>query len=270
MKSFMDGVSRVVAQVDRWISHNGGPVIEDIATFRAALSPGDIILIRGSGPISRAIKFLTQSAWSHAAFYVGPIAGAFSDQGEPHVLVEANLGEGVVSAPLSKYSNQQTRICRPRGLTAAERRNVCRYAVARIGLDYDVKNIIDLLRLLLPLPIPRRWRGGDIPLGARDSSRIMCSALIAQAFQSVNYPVLSGLAFGDSGLHRRCGVPPDPTIFTPCDFDLSPYFEGLDPLYSRKTDKSGTACCENSTTLVLDISSSITSNESGICNTPPS
>jgi len=44
------------------------------------------------------------------------MAGAATD-GEPHVLIEANIDEGVVSAPLSKYLHCQTRICRPVGLT---------------------------------------------------------------------------------------------------------------------------------------------------------
>ena len=37
--------------------------------------------------------------------------------GEPLVLVEANIGQGVVAAPLSKYARFHTRICRPIGLT---------------------------------------------------------------------------------------------------------------------------------------------------------
>src|SRR5579859_7256709 len=58
---------------------------------------------RGQQPISGIIKYLTQSTWSHAALYVGPIDGAREEDGEPHVLIEANVGEGVTSAPLSKY-----------------------------------------------------------------------------------------------------------------------------------------------------------------------
>ncbi len=37
------------------------------------------------------------------ALFVGPIDGAAEPDGEPHVLIEANIGEGVTSAPLSKY-----------------------------------------------------------------------------------------------------------------------------------------------------------------------
>ena len=55
-------------------------------------------------------------------------------------------GEGVVGAPLSKYIRSHTRICRPIGLTPDDCHRVCAYAMERIGFDYDVKNIIDLLR----------------------------------------------------------------------------------------------------------------------------
>ena len=43
----------------------------DPDTLRRVLQPGDIILIEGNQYVSNAIKYLTQSTWSHAAFYVG-------------------------------------------------------------------------------------------------------------------------------------------------------------------------------------------------------
>ena len=58
-------------------------------------------------------------------------ASAPAADGEPLVLVEANLGEGVVGAPLSKYHRYHTRICRPIGLTARRLRarlHLCRRA----------------------------------------------------------------------------------------------------------------------------------------------
>ena len=66
------------------------------------IQPGDVLLVEGNNRISGIIKYLTQSTWSHAALYVGPIDGAVTEHGEPHVLIEANIGEGVASAPLSK------------------------------------------------------------------------------------------------------------------------------------------------------------------------
>jgi hypothetical protein len=106
------------------------------------------------------------------------------------VLVEANIGQGVVASPLSKYARFHTSICRPTGLTDDDRARVCAYAAERIGFDYDLKNIIDLMRYLLPLPVPQRWRRRMIALGSGHPTRIICSALIAQAFEQVRYPIL--------------------------------------------------------------------------------
>jgi hypothetical protein len=42
--------------------------------------------------------------------------------------VEANIGQGVVAAPLSKYARFHTRICRPIGLTGDDAARNCAYA----------------------------------------------------------------------------------------------------------------------------------------------
>jgi hypothetical protein len=185
---------------------------------------------RGNNHLSGIIKYLTQSTWSHAALYVGPVAGAKTRDGEPHVLIEANIGEGVVSAPLSKYFRYHTRICRPIGLTELDCDKVCRYAMDRIGLAYDLKNIIDLLRYLFPLPVLRRWRRRLIALGSGDPSRIICSALIAQAFESVYYPIMPGITWVESeSVQRELLEIRHSSLYAPRDFDISPYFEVLKP-----------------------------------------
>ena len=162
----------------------------DADALRAVLRPGDVLLVEGNNHISGVIKYLTQSTWSHAALYVGPIGDRATQDGEPLVLVEANIGQGVVAAPLSKYARYHTRICRPTGLTDDDRARVCAYAAERIGFDYDLKNIVDLMRYLLPLPVPQRWRRRMMALGSGHPTRIICSALIAQAFENVRYPIL--------------------------------------------------------------------------------
>src|ERR1700691_3042895 len=75
----------------------------DPAVIRAALQPGDILLIEGNTRLSAIIKFLTQSTWSHAALYVGERPGDSAPNGEPNVLLEAEAETGVVTVPLSKY-----------------------------------------------------------------------------------------------------------------------------------------------------------------------
>src|SRR5258705_1772038 len=131
-----DIVGRLVARLQKPDNHCEAFTANESTALRDTLRPGDVLLVEGKGRISGGIKYLTQSTWSHSALYVGPIAGAATD-GEPHVLIEANIDEGVVSAPLSKYLHCQTRICRPGGLTESDCTKVFRYSSERIGLGYD-------------------------------------------------------------------------------------------------------------------------------------
>ena len=162
---------------------------------------------------------------------------ALTPDGEPHVLIEANVGEGVVSAPLSKYFQFHTRICRPVGLTEADCAAVCAYAVARIGFAYDLKNIIDLMRYLFPLPVPQRWRRRLIALGSGDPSRLICSALIADAFRAVHYPILPKITLTRSrqALEQLLEIRHS-SLYCPRDFDISPYFNVVKPTIARGFD----------------------------------
>ncbi|MBT0959813.1 YiiX/YebB-like N1pC/P60 family cysteine hydrolase [Denitromonas iodatirespirans] len=206
--------------------------------LQRALLPGDILLVEGNRRISAAIKYLTQSTWSHAALYIGPgvVSGPTS---EPLVLIEADTENGVEAVSLSKYDGMHTRICRPVGLSIKDRQAVIAYAVSRIGYQYDLKNIVDLARYLLPTPpVPTRFRRRLLSLGSGEPTRAICSTLIAQAFQSIGYPILPEVI-------RRPSRPGDPrhcnscetevlrvrhhSLFTPRDFDISPYFAIIKP-----------------------------------------
>ena len=205
--------------------------------LRSTLQPGDVLLVEGNNNVSGIIKYLTQSTWSHAALYVGPIGERTTQDGEPLVLVEANLGEGVVGVPLSKYFRFHTRICRPIGLTEEDRHRVCAYAAERIGFDYDVKNILDMLRLLVPMPIPQRWRRRLMALGSGHPTRIICSALIAQAFESVRYPILPKITTVESEAAREEILEiRHSSLYAPRDFDISPYFRLVKPTIERGFD----------------------------------
>src|SRR5260221_5756726 len=201
-----------------------------------SLQPGDVLLVEGNNHIAGVIKYLTQSTWSHAALYVGPVLDKFAGN-EPHVLIEAEIGQGVISAPLSKHVKFHTRVCRPVGLTAEDLDKVCRYAIERIGFDYDLQHFIDIMRYLFSLTIPQRWRRRMMALGSGDPTRIICSALIAQAFESVRYPILPRVTQMESRqarqeiLHIR-----DSSLYMPRDFDISPYFEIVKPTIVRGFD----------------------------------
>ena len=45
----------------------------DLALMSQILKPADVVLVEGKRRISTAIKYLTQSSWSHAAIYVGKV-----------------------------------------------------------------------------------------------------------------------------------------------------------------------------------------------------
>ena len=173
----VDGVGRLLAHyLEKPVQGYEPFTPSDPDALRATLQPGDVLLVEGNNHISGVIKYLTQSTWSHAALYVGPIGDRATPEGEPLVLVEANLGQGVIAASLSKYARFHTRICRPTQLDDEDRARVCAYAAERIGFDYDLKNIIDLMRYLFRLPVPQRWRRRMMALGSGHPTRIICSA----------------------------------------------------------------------------------------------
>jgi hypothetical protein len=211
-----------------------------LEVLRQSLQPGDILLIEGNTRLSTVIKFLTQSSWSHAALYVGDAGTSKTTKGEPDVLLEAYNEVGVVLAPLSKYEEFNTRICRPIGVTDEERKKIINYALARVGMQYDNKQIFDLARYLFPYPpVPVFLRRRLLAIGSGDPTRAICSTLIAEAFESVHYPILPenvenagyGIApFVQSETEhiRKHG------LYTPRDFDISPYFAVIKPVIVNK------------------------------------
>lgn len=241
--NLLDRIGRFLADRLREESSGYRPYTpSDPETLHRTLEAGDVLLIEGNQRISAGIKYLTQSTWSHAALYIGEklaIASQSSGAGnskEPPRLIEVNLGEGCVAVPLSKYRTYNTRICRPVGLLPADREVVVDFMIERIGLQYDMKNIIDMLRFFLPTPpVPVRWRRRMIAFGSGEPTKAICSTLIAQAFQQIRYPILPKVTDGGGKqvksrysrqeiLHIR-----HHSLFTPRDFDLSPYFAVIKP-----------------------------------------
>ncbi len=204
------------------------------------LRPGDVLLVEGVSRVSVAIKYLTQSTWSHAALYVGQEAG-FADA--HHCFVEADLVEGVRGAGFEEYAHLHTRICRPVGLSADERERLIRFAVAQIGRRYDLKNVVDLARYLLPTPpVPVRFRRRMIALGSGDPTRAICSTLLAEAFETIRYPILPAMENGRVDDHEMRDTLQEQwrvrhhSLFTPRDFDASPYFQIVKPTLERGFD----------------------------------
>ncbi|PXW88376.1 permuted papain-like amidase YaeF/Yiix C92 family enzyme [Nitrosomonas sp. Nm84] len=207
------------------------------------LQPADVLLVEGNTRVSVAIKYLTQSTWSHAALYVGDALPSSTPWQLPQVLVEADLKEGVRAVTLAHYAQMHTRICRPVGLSDEDRKRVVDYAIARIGHQYDLKHIFDLVRYLLPTaPIPTRFRRRLLALGSGDPTRAICSTLIAQAFQSISYPILPEIqrTWSDNPMHADCYAElyhiRNVSLYTPRDFDISPYFDIIKPAIKNGFD----------------------------------
>jgi hypothetical protein len=108
--------------------------------LRAVLQPGDVLLVEGNQRFSVAIKYLTQSTWSHAALFVGEIGAASDSSTEPLTLIEADLEKGVHAVPLSYYEGFNTRICRPVGLLAEDLQKVVTFMVESLDMKYDLKS----------------------------------------------------------------------------------------------------------------------------------
>ena len=227
----------------------------NLEALKRSIRKGDIILVEGEQRISEVIKYLTQSSWSHAAIYVGdelirrrhPQAGqlraAFGDDVN-FLLIEALVEGGVVAAPLSKYLGFNIRVCRPYNLRKDHLQAILDDVIGQLGYTYDLQNVFDLARYFLPVSlVPRRFRRTALQFGSGLPTEVICSSMIAAAFGKVGFPVIpiilrsSYEASAPPTFFERfflrtspSAVAPifrraHPTLITPRDFDLSPYFE---------------------------------------------
>jgi hypothetical protein len=226
----------------------------DMEKLKAAIAPGDVLLVEGDQRVSQAVKYLTTSSWSHSALFIGD-ALLSRDPGlaretrrrfgreSRYLIIEALVDKGVIVSPLTKYAGYNVRICRPIGLKSEDREAVLDYAISRIGLSYDRRNFLDLTRYLLPFHfVPSRLREDALHFGSGKETETICSSLLAEAFGKVGFPILPvrvrrkprtlserarqlilgrPTRFAYSGLLRAR----HPTLCVPRDFDLSPYFD---------------------------------------------
>jgi hypothetical protein len=225
--------------ITRWLAHERKPDVtpmSDYERMRYEIKPGDVILVEGRSRVSDVIKTVTQSRWSHAALYIGRLHEIedplnrqrlkefFDGQPDMQLIVESELGMGTVVRPLSVYDRDHVRICRPRDITFSDAQRVIGYAINRLGTDYDVRQIFDLLRFLFPwLILPRRWRSSLFTSHPGKTTKTVCSTMIAEAFASIQYPILPLAKRSENHeikIFRR-----NPKLCTPSDFDYSPYFD---------------------------------------------
>lgn len=202
------------------------------------LRPADVILFEGRARVSEVIKIITLSPWTHAALYIGR-ASEITDPETLELLnkhykgnlteplvIESLLGFGTVVNPLADYENDNLRVCRPDGLSFEDQNRVVSFAAEHLGINYDVRQLLDLARFMFPYAIlPRQWRSSLFQHNAGRPTNIVCSSMIARCFQSVNYPMLPLI---ESDHQERLKFRKrNFRLFVPSDFDYSPYFKIL-------------------------------------------
>lgn len=246
--------NRLVAYLTEPLPRYERRVWNDATALRRHVRAGDVLLVQGDNRVSAIIRYLTQSAWSHAALYVGDalveqegplrdvMLGRFGEDARELVL-EA-LPEGVVASPLAKYLEFDIRLMRPHGLQLEHRKELVDAAIETVGWEYDLRNVVDLARFLLPVRLTRRRERRRRSLGSGIQGEVICSSHLGQLFARVGFPILPlveepeptrrsstrreriaarllGRRRSLAGVYRRR----DPTLLTPRDFDLSPFFE---------------------------------------------
>ena len=202
------------------------------------LRPSDVILFEGRTRVGEVIKIITLSPWTHAALYIGRMNEIIDAntlaivkkhyQGDPTepLVIESLLGFGTVINPLSDYIDDNLRVCRADGLSFTDQNKVIRFASEHLGMNYDVRQLLDLARFMFPYALlPRRWRSSLFQHNAGRPTNIVCSSMIARCYQSVNFPVLPIVKSDNNDrlkFHKR-----NFRLFVPSDFDYSPYFDVL-------------------------------------------
>jgi len=200
------------------------------------LKPCDVILIEGRSRVSNVIRWITQSPWTHAALYIGRVHDIEDPElseivsnhydGDPadRLVIESLLGRGTLVSNLQVYDKEHLRLCRPSRLSLKDSKQAIRYAISRLGLDYDVRQIFDLARFLLPwFILPRKWRSTLFESNPGESTKTVCSTMIAESFAFVQFPILPLVK--ESGNDNMQLFRRNPKLCTPSDFDYSPYFE---------------------------------------------
>ncbi|MDQ2069267.1 YiiX/YebB-like N1pC/P60 family cysteine hydrolase [Natronospira bacteriovora] len=217
------------------------------------VEPGDVVLVEGRTRVSQVIKQVTQTSWTHSAIYVGRlvdiddleirerIQAHFDGDATEQLLIESMLGQGTIVTPLKHYEGEHLRVCRPMGLSSQDQLGVIQFAASQLGVPYDVRQLLDLARFFLPYALfPRRWRSSLFERKAGDATRHVCSSMMAEAYSAVNFPILPFIERRPDG--RMVFYKRNPRLFTPRDFDYSPYFDVLKFPYLDRGDIAAYRC----------------------------
>jgi len=249
-----------------WLVHESAVddmYLSDFDRLSYEIRPCDVLLVEGRSRVSAVIKNVTQSSWTHSALYIGrlhdiddprlraAIKRYYPAEPEEQLLIEALLGQGTVVTPLKSYEQEHLRICRPQRIERQDAQKVVSYVTQCLGSGYNIRQLIDLARLLFPYALlPRKGRSSLFNYHASFSTRTVCSTMIAEAFMSVHYPILPIQKLHKDG--RIQMFQRNPRLFAPKDFDYSPYFDiikypfyGTDVAMYKQIDWNPNILCDD-------------------------
>ena len=180
--------SRITSWILEWLSqplpHYERRVWNDPSALRRHIRKGDVLLVDGDTRVAQIIQYLTKSSWSHATLYIGDelvrrggaaaeqAIARFGEEDARHLMVEA-LPEGVELAPVTKYIDYNIRLVRPHRLRPEDLKQILDDSIGALGLAYDVQNILDLARYLIPVKIvPDRFRRTALHFGSKEAKSL--------------------------------------------------------------------------------------------------
>ncbi|KTD00587.1 YiiX/YebB-like N1pC/P60 family cysteine hydrolase [Fluoribacter gormanii] len=207
----------------------------DFEQLTQEIRPGDVLLVESHTRMGNIIRLISESTWTHAALYIGRLEDIANPSlreavqkqtknlDSKQLIIESMLGEGTRISSVDEYKNEHIRILRPSALLPEDREKVIAAAINKIGKNYSLRHLFDLARFIFPWSFfPRRWRSSLFQHNMLQPTEDICSSMIANVFQSVNYPILPLIQKNKTGyeiIHRN------PRLYTPSDFDLSPFFD---------------------------------------------
>lgn len=134
---------------------------------------------------------------------------------------------------IRKYRDYNIRVCRTNGILPSDIDSVVSEVIGNLSKQYDNRNIIELgLLLLPPFMNPVRKRTIHSCLVNCNEFQVICSGMIAKAFQRVGYsivPVLGPIpADGSNQQHNSYGaslIMRHYSQIMPKHFEISPNFQ---------------------------------------------
>lgn len=166
---------------------------ESYTRARPEFTDGDVLLFRGRGPMSRMIRTLTTSPYSHVGLVM---------RFEGHVYCVEAVGKGVRLILMSEAVRQYhggIDYYRLREATPEQRRGALGFCLQQLGKLYDHAGLLRFLAVLVLRRKPRAWR----------DRYWFCSELVAAAYRS----------------HGITLAPERPAYTSPADLALSPLLQ---------------------------------------------